>query len=68
MHGRTITDFSVSVNSKGHYEVVVTIDGQRHRRFVRPNMNLYTDLTKQDIYNLPADEKIRLAEILFPPE
>lgn len=68
MHGRAITDFSVSVNSKGHYEVVVIIDGQRHRRFVRPNMNLYTDLTKQDIYNLPADEKIRLAEILFPPE
>lgn len=68
MHGRTITDFSVSVNSKGHYEVVVIIDGQRHRRFVRPNMNLYTDLTKQDIYNLPADEKIRLAEILFPPK
>lgn len=31
-------------------------------------MNLYTDLTKQDIYNLPADEKIRLAEILFPPK
>lgn len=68
MHGRTITDFSVSVNSKGHYEVVAIIDGQRHRRFVRPNMNLYTDLTKQDIYNLPADEKIRLAEILFPPK
>ena len=68
MHGRTITDFSVSVNSKGHYEVVAIIDGIRHRRFVRPNMDLYTDLTKQDIYNLPADEKIRLAEILFPPK
>lgn len=68
MHGRTITDYSVSVNSKGHYEVVAIIDGLRHRRFVRPNMDLYSDLANQDFYNLPADEKIRLAETRFPPE
>ena len=68
MHGREISNFSVSVNSKGHYEVVAIIDGQRHRRFVRPNMNLYSDLTNQDFYNLSSDGKIRLAETLFPPE
>ncbi|MDE5686173.1 MAG: type II toxin-antitoxin system HipA family toxin [Paramuribaculum sp.] len=68
MHGREIANFSVSVNSKGHYEVVATIDGIRYRRFVRPNMSLYSDLMKQDFYNLTADKKIRLAETLFPPE
>ncbi len=68
MHGRRIANFSVSVNSKGHYEVVAIIDGIRHRRFVRPNMSLYSYLMKQDFYNLHADEKIRLAETLFPPE
>lgn len=66
--GRTITDFSISINSKGHYEVVATIDGNRHRRFVRPNMSPYSDLSAQDIYNLSADGKIRLAETLFPPK
>lgn len=65
--GRAIADFSVSVNSKGHYEVVATINGQRKRRFVRPNMSLYSDLTNLDIYNLPADDKIRLIEMLFLP-
>lgn len=68
MHGREIANFSVSVNSKGHYEVVAIIDGIRHRRFVRPNMGLYSDLMKQNFYNLPAEEKSRLAEKLFPPE
>ena len=68
IYEREITDFSVSVNSKGHYEVVAIIDGIRHRRFVRPNMDLYSNMMKQDFYNLPADEKIRLAETLFPPE
>ncbi len=67
-HGRTITDFSISVNSKGHYEVVANIDGKRHRRFVRPNMDLYADLAERDIYNLHNDDKIRLVEALFPHE
>ena len=56
IYEREITDFSVSVNSKGHYEVVAIIDGIRHRRFVRPNMDLYSNMMKQDFYNLPADE------------
>lgn len=66
-YGRTITAFSVSVNSKGHYEVAAVIDGNRHRRFVRPNMSLYPDLSAQDICNLPADEQSLLVETLFPP-
>lgn len=66
-HGRTIAGFSVSVNAKGHFEVAATIDGNRHRRFVRPNMRLHAYLMQQDIYNLPSIEKIGLTETLFPP-
>lgn len=65
---RTITSLSVAVNSKGYYEETATINGQRHRRFVRPNMSLYSDLTDHGFYNLSADEKIGLVETLFPPE
>lgn len=67
-YGRTITDFSITVNSKGHYQVSAIINDQRHRRFVRYNMKLHSDLSNRDIYNLPADERIRLVEMLFPPE
>lgn len=67
-YGRTITCFSIAVNSKGHYQVSAIINDQRHRRFVRHNMKLHSDLSNRDIYNLPADERIRLVEMLFPPE
>lgn len=66
-HDRAITGFSVAVNSKMHYEVVATINGQRHRQFVRPNMSIYSELANLYIYNLAANEKIRLVETLFPP-
>lgn len=65
-HGRTITGFSVSVNSKGHFEVAAIIDGNRQRRFIRQNMSLYSDLSKQDIFNLPVNDKVNLIETLFP--
>lgn len=64
--GRTITDFTVSVNTKGHYEVAAIIDGKRIRRFVRPNMPLYSELSGKDIFNLTPAEKSRLVEALFP--
>lgn len=64
--GRTIENFTVSVNAKGHYEVTAMIDGKRHRQFIRPNMEAYSDLMKQDIFNLTLDEKKRLAASLFP--
>ncbi|MGN1354546.1 MAG: type II toxin-antitoxin system HipA family toxin [Alloprevotella sp.] len=65
-YGRAITDVSISVNSKGCYEVVATIDGKRHRRFVKPQTDLYIGLNTQNIFQLPACEKIRLIETLFP--
>lgn len=67
-YGRTITEFSVDVNSKGHYDVTATINGCRHRRFVRPNMSIYAALTEQDAFRLPDTDKIRIIEVLFPPE
>lgn len=65
-YGRTITDVTISFNSKRCYEVRVTIDGQRHRRFVKPQTDLYLELNTQNIFQLPACEKIKLIETLFP--
>lgn len=59
---------SVSVNSKGHYEETAIIAGQFGRRFVRPNMSLYSELTERGIYNLSIGEKIHVVETLFPPK
>ena len=66
--GRTIDNISLSVNSKGYIEVSALINGKRHRKFIRPNMEIYSFLMKQDIFNLPLKEKIELVEILFPVE
>lgn len=65
-YGRTINNFAVTVNAKGHYEVTATIDGIRCRRFVRPGMNLFSELSKQDIFDLPTATQIILIETLFP--
>ncbi len=64
--GRIVDDLSLSVNSKGHIEVAAIINGKRYRKFIRPNMEIYSDLMKQDIFNLPLSEKIRLVESLIP--
>ena len=66
--GRTIDNLSISVNSKGHIEVAALINGKRQRKFIRPNMEIYSDLMKQDIFNLPLQNKIGLVENLFPLE
>ncbi|MDE7387985.1 MAG: hypothetical protein K2M97_01890, partial [Muribaculaceae bacterium] len=64
--GRTIENLSLSVNSKGYFEVSALINGKHHRKFIRPNMEIYSDLMEQDIFNLPRHEKIRIVETLFP--
>ncbi|MDE6238186.1 MAG: type II toxin-antitoxin system HipA family toxin [Muribaculaceae bacterium] len=66
--GRNIDNLSLSVNSKGHIEVSALINGKRYRKFIRPNMEIYSDLMKQDIFNLPFQERTRLVESLFPLE
>ncbi|MDE6308888.1 MAG: HipA domain-containing protein, partial [Muribaculaceae bacterium] len=65
-YGRTIENFSISINTKGYIEVSALINEKRHRKFIRPNMDLYSDMMKQDILNLPIKDKIRLTETLFP--
>lgn len=67
-YGRTITGFYIFVNSKRHYEVTAIVDGKRQRRFVRPNMELYSGLSRQDIYNMSLIEKSHLVEAIFPQE
>ena len=66
--GREISGFSVSVNSKAQFEIVAIIDGVRHRRFIRQNMDLYPALASKDMYGLSDKEKCVLVETLFPPE
>lgn len=68
IYGRIISGFSVTVNSKGLYEITAIINGHRHRRFIGPNRTMYSELTAHDIHNLTASEKIRLIETLFLPE
>lgn len=64
--GRTTDSFNIAINTKGYFEVSANINGKRQRKFVRPNMPLYSDLSKQDIFNLPLEEKIRIIQTLFP--
>lgn len=66
--GRTVDNFSLSVNSKGHIEVAALVNGMRLRKFIRPNMKIYSDLMKQDIFNLALQDKIRLVDTLFSLE
>lgn len=66
--GRAIDHFSTAINSKGHIEISAQINGKRHRKFIRPNMELYSRLIKHDIFNLSLQEKTKLIEILFPTE
>ena len=66
-NGRRISDISISVNSKGQYEVSVTIDGKRRRRFIKRNMPEYNDFSNR-VVNLTPDDKVALVRQLFPPE
>lgn len=64
--GRNIEKLSITVNKKRYFDVSVLINGKFQRKFIRPNMSMYSEMMKQDILNLPLNEKIRLVETLFP--
>jgi serine/threonine-protein kinase HipA len=66
MLGRTINNLTLTVNSKGYIEVSALINRKHHKKFIRANMEIYSDLMEQDIFNLPLQYKIRLVETLFP--
>lgn len=66
--GRNVDNLTLSVNSKGQIEVAALINGKLHRKFIRPSMEIYSDLMEQDIFNLTLQEKIRLVDTLFSLE
>lgn len=63
--GKKISDFRISINTKGFFEISVKIDGKRQRRFVKPTMPQYEEIQKSDIYNLSQEEKQALITALF---
>lgn len=65
--GRDISDVKITVNAQGHYVVSAKIDGRMRRRFVRPNMDLYTDLSRLDLGNLSERDVQMLVDGLFLP-
>lgn len=65
-YGRTVSGFSISVNTKGCYEISAIIDGVRRRRFIRPDNPLYNELNQKDIFNLPNSDKINIVGRAFP--
>ncbi len=65
-YGRTVSDFRISLNTKGHYVINAKIDGQPRRRFVRPNMDLYASMATIDLANPSESEVKKLMERLFP--
>lgn len=60
--GREVSDLSITVNSKGYYEISAVIDGRRQRRFVRPKMPLYDEISRMNILHLSVVEKVRLID------
>ncbi len=65
-YGRHLTDLAITVNSKGHYAVAATIDGDKRRRFIRPNSPIYREMQSTDLLAMTSEQKTRLAERLFP--
>ena len=64
--GREINNFTVSINTKGHYVISAAIEGKAYRRFIRQNNPLYGELNQHDIFNIPYEYRINLIEHLFP--
>ena len=67
-YGRTISHVTISINAKGHYEVTAIINGQRQRRFVKPNTALHSILSQRDPINGGTEDKIKVVEAVFAPE
>lgn len=65
VNGHIFKDINLSINTKGHYVVEVSIDGVRRRRFIRPNMELYTFLRNNIFSEISAEEKNKILTELF---
>lgn len=66
--GRTVSNISLSVNTKGNYEISAVIEGRRRRRFIRKEQPEYESLSRLDIYNMPSEERLRIIEKTMPLE
>lgn len=67
-YGRSISNLSITVNSKEVYEITAFINGLRRRRFIRKNMPEYAELEQTGGLSMPDAEQIRLIEKLLPPD
>lgn len=65
-YGREVSDLKIEINRKGHYAVNVIIDGVNKRRFVRPDMTLYSLLATVPVMDLPIEKQLYIIEELFP--
>ena len=65
--GRTISSFSVIVNSKGHYVVEATIDGNEYKKYIRAINPLHKKLAACEIDNLSNADIVLLVESILPP-
>lgn len=67
-YGRIVSDLKVDINSKQQYDITVTIDGMRRRRFIRKNMPEYNRMLETDVFNLTNEQKLQIVENIFPQE
>lgn len=65
--GRKFAELSVYLNQKRIYQVSATIDGIRHKRFIKPTSTLYSKLQQYETNTLTESEFLLLMEDLFPP-
>lgn len=66
--GRRFENISISINSKGHYDVRATVDGTPRRRFIRPGSELYAAMQSIDLQKTDAAEFARILSVLFMSE
>ncbi|MCM1296380.1 MAG: type II toxin-antitoxin system HipA family toxin [Muribaculaceae bacterium] len=65
---RRFSEIEIKTNGKGHYILSANIDGQNHRRFIRPNMELYGFFDRGLFFKSDIRRQIEILEQLFPPE
>ncbi len=65
-NGRVFSDIQMTVNNRGYYVLSVAINGTAKRRFIRPDMSLYTLLRTVQFEELSEEKQMSILEELFP--
>ncbi len=63
--GHKFSNISLSVNTKGYYELSATVDGRRRRRFIKQDSDLYMSLCDMDAHRLSRNETMALISAAF---